>query len=155
LTITLIIDRELKVSTIASKRFADELSLLLDRSVTVLTSSGTRVSGRLIAYNPTDYSLWLAEAQTSDGRTISKLFIAGKEISMIELVELGPDLQTLYERINRLFPNMARYYKEAGVILVMDRIRVTKDGVVEGTGPAAERVQKVWEEWKKEQEQTT
>jgi len=143
------------VSTIASKRFADELSLLLDRNVMVLTSGGIRISGRLIAYNPADYSLWLTDAQTSDGRTISKLFIAGREVLMIEIVELGPDLQTLYERINRLFPNMARYYKEAGVIVVMDRIRVTKDGVVEGTGPAAERVQKVWEEWKKEQEQTT
>lgn len=143
------------MSTIASKRFADELSLLLDRNVVVLTSGGIRISGRLIAYNPTDYSLWLADAQTSDGRTINKIFVAGREVLMIEIVELGPDLQILYERINRLFPNMARYYKEAGVIVVMDRIRVTKDGVVEGTGPAAERVQKVWEEWKKEQEQTT
>ncbi len=143
------------MSAIASKRFTDELSLLLDKNVVVSTSSGIKISGRLIAYNPTDYSLWLADAQTSDGRTIIKLFIAGREVSMIELIELGPDLQALYERINRLFPNMARYYKEAGVIVVMDRIRVTKDGVVEGTGPAAERVQKIWEEWKKEQEQTT
>lgn len=143
------------MSTIASKRFTDELSLLLYKNVVVSISSGIKISGRLIAYNPTDYSLWLTDAQTSDGRTISKLFIAGREVSMIELIELGPDLQALYERINRLFPSMARYYKEAGVIVVMDRIRVTKDGIVEGIGPAAERVQKIWEEWKKEQEQTT
>jgi hypothetical protein len=42
---------------------------------------------------------------------------------------------------------MVRYIREADVILVMDRIRVTRDGVVEGSGPAAERVQKVYEEW--------
>ncbi|HDD42598.1 MAG TPA: small nuclear ribonucleoprotein (Sm), partial [Nitrososphaeria archaeon] len=55
------------------------------------------------------------------------------------------------ERLSRVFPNMVRYIKEADVILVMDRIRVTKDGVVEGTGPAAERVKKVYEEWLSEE----
>jgi RNA-processing ribonucleoprotein Sm-like component len=34
--------------------------------------------------------------------------------------------------------------------VVMDRIRVTEKGIVEGSGPAAERVQKVYEEFLRE-----
>ncbi|MEM2092187.1 MAG: Lsm family RNA-binding protein [Candidatus Bathyarchaeia archaeon] len=33
---------------------------------------------------------------------------------------------------------------------VMDRIKVTQNGVVEGTGPAAERVQKVYQQFVQE-----
>ena len=135
----------------AGKRFGDEFAMLMDRNVQVLTARGQQINGRLIAYNPSDYSLWLSDAQLGDGRTAHRLFIPGHEIVMIEVEEAGPDLQKLYERINRLFPNMARYYREAGVIVVMDRIRVTKDGVVEGSGPAAERVQKIYEEWLREE----
>lgn len=140
------------MSALASKRFGDEFAALLDRNLLVTTSRGQKVSGRLVAYNPSDYSIWLGEVRF-EGRVIHRVFIPAHEISMIEVEEAGPDLQKLYERINRLFPNMARYYRDAGVIVVMDRIRVTKDGVVEGGGPAAERVQKIYEEWAREEAQ--
>ena len=39
---------------------------------------------------------------------------------------------------------MVRLYEDKGFIWVMDKIKVTEKGVVEGTGPAAERVQKVF-----------
>jgi hypothetical protein len=45
---------------------------------------------------------------------------------------------------------MVRVMDDAGVIVVMDRIRVTEKGIVEGAGPAAERVQKVFEEFIRE-----
>jgi hypothetical protein len=46
---------------------------------------------------------------------------------------------------------MVNLYEEAGVIVVMDRIRVTEKGIAEGSGPAAERVKKVFDEFMKEQ----
>ena len=49
-----------------------------------------------------------------------------------------------------VFPRMVKLYEEAGVITVTDRIRVTASGVVEGTGPMAERVQKIYEEFVRE-----
>jgi hypothetical protein len=39
---------------------------------------------------------------------------------------------------------------DAGVILVMDRIRVNEKGIIEGSGPAAERVQRVFDEFIRE-----
>ncbi|MCD6593035.1 Lsm family RNA-binding protein, partial [Candidatus Bathyarchaeota archaeon] len=35
-------------------------------------------------------------------------------------------------------------YEKEGFIWVMDRVKVTEKGVVEGSGPAAERVQRVY-----------
>lgn len=139
------------MSAVAAKRFTEEFASTLDRSVSVLLKSGLRLTGRLVAFNQADYSLWLAEVTSSDGRSSKKLFVAGSEVSSIEVLEKGPELDTLYERLSRSFPNMVRYLRDAGVIVVMDRIRVTKDGVVEGTGTAAQRVQRVWEEWRKEE----
>lgn len=139
------------MSAVAAKRFAEEFASTLDKSVSVSLKSGVRLIGKLVAFNQSDYSLWLADVTSSDGRTAKKLFVAGSEVSSIEVLERGPELDSLYERLSRTFPNMVKYLRDAGVILVMDRIRVTKDGVVEGTGTAAQRVQKIWEEWKKEE----
>ena len=139
------------MSAIISKRFSDELSSLVGKKVRVTLSSGARFEGVVVALNPADYSLWLAEARELDGEFYEKVFISGKSIEYLLILEAGPDLSKLAERLSRVFPNMVRYIKEADVILVMDRIRVTKDGVVEGTGPAAERVKKVYEEWLSEE----
>jgi len=139
------------LAAIASKRFSDELSGLMGRKVRVMLSSGAWFEGKVSAYNPSDYSLWLSEAKDKDGTIFDKVFVSGKGIEYIVVLEAGPDLSKLAERLSKVFPNMVRYVKEADVILVMDRIRVTKDGVVEGTGPAAERVKKIYEEWLSEE----
>jgi len=136
-------------SSIAAKRFSDEFALIMDKSVKVVTSSGV-YTGRVLAYNPNDYSLWLADVKEESGSTYAKLFIAGHSISRIEVMEAGPDLSILAERLNRLFPSLVVYHKESDTIVVMDRVRVTREGVF-GEGPAAERVKRVYEEFMKEQ----
>ena len=138
------------MSALASKRFSDELSSLLGRRVRVSLSSGAAFEGTVIALNPSDYSLWLGEARR-EGELYDRVFVSGRSIECLMVLEAGPDLSKLAERLNRVFPNMVRYIREADVILVMDRIRVTREGVVEGTGPAAERVRKIYEEWKSEE----
>lgn len=131
----------------AARRFGEEFALMLDKLIRVSTSSGQSFEGKLTAYSPTDYGLWLLEAQDKEGILHPKIFISGGIVSTIELLEKGLDLEKLTDRINRLFPNMVKYVKQANTVVVMDRIRVTADGVVEGTGPAAEKVQKIYEEF--------
>ncbi|MEM4416997.1 MAG: Lsm family RNA-binding protein [Nitrososphaerota archaeon] len=133
---------------IASKRFSDEFASLLDRNVKAVTSSGV-YSGRVLAYNPTDYSLWLADARDEQGNVYTKLFISGHNVVRVEVLEKGPDLSLLVDRLNRLFPNLVTYLRESDTIVVMDRIRVTRDGVV-GEGPAADRVRRTFEDFMKE-----
>jgi len=38
---------------------------------------------------------------------------------------------------------MVRIYADAGIIVVMDKIRVNEGGVIEGSGPAADRVRDI------------
>jgi hypothetical protein len=138
------------VSTaIASKRFNDEFALILDKTVKVVASTGV-YTGRVLAYNPGDYSLWMADVKEEKGEAYSKLFLAGHSILRVEVLETGPDLSQLAERLNKLFPNLVVYHKESDTIVVMDRLRVTREGVF-GEGPAAERVKRVYEEFMREQ----
>jgi len=81
---------------------------------------------------------------------IHKLFINGSVILQISSFEKPFDLQSLGERLERVFPRMVRVMDDAGVILVMDRIRVNEKGIIEGSGPAAERVQRVFDEFIRE-----
>jgi hypothetical protein len=142
------------VSTaIASKRFNDEFALILDKTVKVVASTGV-YTGRVLAYNPGDYSLWMADVKEEKGETYSKLFLAGHSILRVEVLETGPDLSQLAERLNKLFPNLVVYHKESDTIVVMDRLRVTREGVF-GEGPAAERVKRVYEEFMREQRAKT
>ena len=50
----------------------------------------------------------------------------------------------LRERLERVFPNMVQFFAEAGVIVVMNKIRVNETGVIEGTGPSADRVRDIY-----------
>jgi hypothetical protein len=119
------------VSTaIASKRFNDEFALILDKTVKVVASTGV-YTGRVLAYNPGDYSLWMADVKEDKGETYSKLFLAGHSILRVEVLETGPDLSQLAERLNKLFPNLVVYHKESDTIVVMDRLRVTRKGFSE------------------------
>jgi small nuclear ribonucleoprotein (snRNP)-like protein len=146
-----LVSGELWLSAVISKRFSDEVSALVGKKVRVVLSSGACFEGTVAALNPVDYSIWLSDAREKDGGVYDKVFISGKSIECLFVLEAGPDLSKLAERLNKVFPNMVRYIKEADVVIVMDRIRVTRDGVVEGTGPAAERVKKIYEEWLSEE----
>ena len=124
-----------------------ELSSLLGRSVEVRTAQGRVYEGRLVAYDHSNLNLCLADARDSEGRTLSRVFIAGGSVTEIIRKEEPFDLRGLAEALERVFPKMVTLHEEAGVITVMDRVRVTEQGVVEGTGPVAERAKKVFEEF--------
>ena len=40
---------------------------------------------------------------------------------------------------------MVKLYDDQGFIWVMDKVKLTEKGVIEGSGPAADRVQKVYQ----------
>jgi small nuclear ribonucleoprotein (snRNP)-like protein len=128
----------------------EELSLLLQKSVTVKTGSGKTYSGTLSGVDTRTMSLCLSEAKDETGVVVPKLFLMGGSISEILGVEKPFDLRSLAERLERVFPRMVKVVDEAGVIVVMEKIRLTEKGILEGSGPAAERVQKVYDEFMKE-----
>jgi small nuclear ribonucleoprotein (snRNP)-like protein len=128
----------------------EELSLLLQKNVIVKTSSGKSYSGMLSGVDTGNMSVCLSDAKDDSGRVVPKLFLIGGSISEILSVEKPFDLRSLAERLERVFPRMVKVVDEAGIIVVMEKIRLSEKGIIEGSGPAAERVQRVYDEFMKD-----
>jgi small nuclear ribonucleoprotein (snRNP)-like protein len=133
------------MSSITAKRYFEEMVGLLQKSVTVVTTSDKRYTGTLTGLDPQSMSLSLSDARGEDGKSVPKMFISGNIIGQILAAEKPFDLKGLAERLERVFPNLVRLYEDIGIIVVMEKIRVNQGGIIEGSGPAAERVKKIYD----------
>ncbi len=134
----------------AKRKFFGEVTALLDKTVMVVTMDGKKYSGTLAGIDPETLSLCLSEAKDDKGTLLHRVFLNGDIIAQFFTVEKPFDLKALSERLDKVFPTMVRLYEDKGFIWVMEKVKVTEKGVVEGAGPAAERVQKVYDLFIKE-----
>ncbi|MEM2118293.1 MAG: Lsm family RNA-binding protein [Candidatus Bathyarchaeia archaeon] len=133
--------------SVAQRKFFTEVTALVDKSVVVATTTGKTYTGTLIGINPDNLSLCLGEAKDETGKSLHRVFLNGVTVAQIISVEKPFDMKALADRLEKVFPTMVRLYEDKGFIWVMDKVKVTEKGVVEGSGPAAERVQKVYEQF--------
>jgi len=133
--------------SVAQRKYFTEISTLADKNVNIITSNGKKFSGVLIGINPDNLSLCLSDAKDEEGKVMHRIFLNGSIVAQIFTVEKPFDLKALAERLEKVFPTMVRLYDDKGFIWVMDKVKITEKGVVEGSGPAAERVQKVYEQF--------
>jgi len=135
-----------KMSSIATKKFAEELANLVGKKVLIETMDGTKYSGHLSGINE-DLNIILSNLAGEEN--ITKLVINGSFVKKIELTEKLFDLRALANRLEKVFPNNVKLMEELGAILVMDKIKVTEKGV-EGSGLATIRVREIYEEYLRE-----
>ncbi|MBE0520162.1 Lsm family RNA-binding protein [Candidatus Bathyarchaeota archaeon] len=136
--------------SIAQRKFFTEVAGLVDSSVVVVTTTGKTYGGTLVGVNPDSLSLCLADVKDEKGNVLHRVFLNGSVVAEILSVEKPFDLKALSERLEKVFPTMVRLYEDNGFIWVMDKVKVTEKGVVDGSGPAAERVQSVYEHFIRE-----
>jgi small nuclear ribonucleoprotein (snRNP)-like protein len=141
------------MSSLPDRRFMEEITSQLQKVVTVSTNDGKNYTGVLAGVDSHTFNVCLTDAKDESGRVLHKLFLNGSRIVHIFSSEKPFNLAALADRLERVFPRMVKLSEGAGVILVMDRIRVSEKGIMEGTGPAAERVQKVYDEFMRGQTQ--
>ena len=142
------------MSSLPDRRFMEEITAQLQKVVTVSTNDGKNFTGVLTGVDSHTFNLCLNDAKDESGRLVRKLFLNGSKIIQISSSEKSFNLQALADRLDKVFPRMVKLSEGTGVILVMDRIRVSEKGILEGAGPAAERVQKVYDEFIRAQTQT-
>ena len=135
------------LSSLASRRYFEELTTLIGKKVEVECSDGKVYRGNLLAISET---LNVVLGDMIDQAEAYKLVISGSRIREIRLVQRLFDLRELSERIARVFPGNVVLREDIGAILVMNRIKVTEAGVVEGSGPAADKVRRVYDEYVRE-----
>jgi small nuclear ribonucleoprotein (snRNP)-like protein len=131
--------------SVAQRKYFTEVSLLADKTVSVVTNNGKTFIGTLLGINPDNMSLVLADARDEAGKTLHRLFLNGSGVSQISSAEKPFDLKALATRLEKVFPTMVKLYEDKGFIWVMDKVKLTEKGVIEGSGPAADRVQKVYD----------
>jgi len=133
--------------SVAQRRFFTEVTSLVDKNVIVSTTTEKTFSGTLVGINPDTLSLCLADAKDQEGKALHRVFLNGNIVAQILSVEKPFNVKALADRLEKVFPTMVKLYEDKGFIWVMDKVKVTEKGVVEGSGPAAERVQKVYEQF--------
>ncbi|TRO51301.1 Sm ribonucleo [Candidatus Bathyarchaeota archaeon] len=130
--------------SVAKRNFYGEVGMLLDKTVMVITVDGKKYSGILSGIDPETLSLSLSDAKDDKGTTTHKIILNGKILGQIFTIEKPFDLKALSERLEKVFPTMVKLYEDQGFIWVMEKIKVTEKGIVEGSGPIAERVNRVY-----------
>ena len=136
--------------SVAKRKFIGEIGSLLDKSVMVITVDGKKFSGTLSGLDPDNLNLSLSDAKDEKGATTHKIFLNGNILGQIFTIEKPFDLKALSERLEKVFPTMIKLYEDKGFIWVMEKIKVTDKGVMEGSGPIAERVNRVYNLFSKE-----
>ncbi len=63
------------------------------------------------------------------------------------------DINALAKQLSKSFPDLVKIREDMRAIIVMERIRVTEDGVVEGTGLVADKVRTIYEEFMRQAQQ--
>ena len=136
--------------SVAKRKFVGEIGALVDKTVMVITVSGKEYTGTLSGIDPETLTLSLSEAKNDKGTQTHKVFLNGTTVAEIFTIEKPFDLKALSERLEKVFPTMIKLYEDKGFIWVMEKIKVTEKGVVEGSGPIAERAQRVYDMFSKE-----
>jgi len=136
--------------SVAKRKFFGEIGALVNKTVMVITVHGKKYSGTLSGIDPESMSLSLSEAKDEKGTQTHKVFLNGSIIAQIFTIEKPFDLKALSERLEKVFPTMIKLYEDKGFIWVMEKVKVTEKGVMEGSGPIAERAQRVYDLFTKE-----
>lgn len=135
------------MANVGRRMFFDELSKLLNKEVTAVTVDGKIYTGSLEGYDPESMSIFLTNATDENGTEIFQIFFIGNSISRIFSTGKPFDLIGLANRLEKVFPRMVKLYEDIGIIVVMDRVRLNAKGLLEGSGPIAERAIRVFNEF--------
>ena len=139
------------MSDVAAMRiFNREMAAVVGASVNVTLTNGKSYSGTLKGVDQNTLSIILSDVISESEGAIPKIFIYGSSIMSFSVAEKEISLEGLAKELQKQFPpGGVNYYPDTQVIVVMNKIRITPDGV-DGAGPLYERVKDVADDWLKE-----
>ncbi|MEC8704241.1 MAG: Lsm family RNA-binding protein [Asgard group archaeon] len=127
-----------------SRNYKTEMNAFAGHNVIIETTNGKKIKGLLIGLNADDMSMILGDAIVNDVNH-HRLFLSGKIISEMYLGEAPFNIAGLKTALEEVFKKSGvKYYDDTQTIVVMDRYKV-KEGGVEGEGPIADRIRRIWQ----------
>jgi small nuclear ribonucleoprotein (snRNP)-like protein len=130
----------------ALRAFQSELNHIINTEVIVELKNGQKIRGTLKAISPDNLAIILGNVYLG-GDHYDAIVLSGDTISAIYVKREKIDLDELRDMLEKVFPRMVNYRRDQGVIIVMDRIRVTESGVEGERGPVYDRVKKIFDEF--------
>ncbi|MGC9104845.1 MAG: Lsm family RNA-binding protein [Thermoprotei archaeon] len=136
--------------SVTTRSIKADLSLMLDKSVIVKLTNNKTYTGVLSSYEISPFLLSLTNAKDNENNTYYKVLINGEYVSEI-LMKNTPifeprEFASFLEKALGLRPTDIKVYEEAGVVVVLDKIKVSENGV-EGSGPMAQKVYDVFNDY--------
>lgn len=130
------------------RQYNTELGLLIDKVVKVYLDKDKFFVGQLKAVSE-DSNLILVNAKSEKSKSYPKLFIRSTYYKFISLEEEPFPMKALANRIATIFSKgHVNYIEDQNMISILNgKIIVDEEGV-RGTGPSAERVKKIFEQFK-------
>ncbi|MFO8019379.1 MAG: Lsm family RNA-binding protein [Promethearchaeia archaeon] len=131
-----------------TRQFNIQLNNMVDNMVKVHIGDEKYFVGQLKGISESS-SLILTNAKNEKGQKFPKLYIQSAYYNFVSLEEEPFPMEALAKRIGKVFPKgHVKYLDEQNVISILNgKIRVDEDGV-RGSGPSAERVKKIFEQFK-------
>ena len=139
------------MSDAAMRSFNRELSAVVGATIEVATKDGKSYSGTLKGIDQNTLSIVMTEVvDLKDSSNIAKIFVYGDSIVSFSVAEKEISIEGLAKELEKTFPpGGVRFFPETGVIVVMNKIRITPEGV-DGSGPLYERVAAIADDWLRE-----
>ena len=130
------------------RKFGEEISSFVGKVVVVETTEGKQYTGLLTGID--EHLNLILDKVSGAGENVFKVAVNGSNVKEIKLTEKPFDFRALAERLSRVFPGLVSVRGEIGAIIVMDKIKVTEKGVIEGMGLAAEKAKSIYDEYMRE-----
>jgi small nuclear ribonucleoprotein (snRNP)-like protein len=137
----------------AKRTYQKEIVAFTNKRVGVVLKDGKKYVGELKGVNPETLTCVLIKAKREGETTeLHRICLNGDQVAEIYLEEAPFDLSGLKDELEQIFrrPGDVKVYDEAGLIVVLERVKVSESGV-EGTGPVADRVRAIFERYAKTQ----
>jgi small nuclear ribonucleoprotein (snRNP)-like protein len=130
------------------RAFNREMASVVGSTINVTTTTGKTYAGTLKGFDQTTLSIVLSDvAVQGEEQRVPKIFIYGGSIVSISVAEKEISLEGLAKKLETSFPpGGVRYFPDTQVVVVMNKIRITPEGV-DGSGPLYERVAAIAKDW--------
>ena len=130
------------------RQYNTEIGLLIDKIVKVYLDKDKFFVGQLKGISE-DSNLILVNVKNEKNKIFPKILVKNSYYNYISLEEEPFPMEALAERIAKIFsPGHVDFKEEQNVISILNgKIIVDEDGV-RGSGPSADRVKKIFEQFK-------
>lgn len=130
------------------RQYNTELGLLIDKIVKVYLDKDKFFVGQLKGVSE-DSNIILVNAKNEKNKSFPKLFIRSNFYNFVSLEEEPFPMLALAERISTIFSKgHVNYIEDQNIITILSGKIIVDENGVRGSGPSADRVRKIFEQFK-------